>query len=101
MGRRSSHPCYQWLLDFDHFAENVEVEAVQSLVREFNNTNFRLFSWCLAGKAQKRLGPGCPGSQSGKLKKARALGIRIVSEKELKDMLGVLGVYDEPIKILS
>jgi uncharacterized protein (TIGR04255 family) len=49
-----------YVLDFDYYAENVELTAVESLVKHFNKTNFSLFKWCLGEKAKKVLGEGRP-----------------------------------------
>lgn len=53
-------PMKRYLLDFDYFSENVELDAVESRIKEFNNTNFALFSWCLGDKAKRLLGEGKP-----------------------------------------
>jgi uncharacterized protein (TIGR04255 family) len=45
-------------LDFDYYAENVEIESVESCIKRFNETNFLLFHWCLGEKAKKLLGEG-------------------------------------------
>src|SRR5262249_13995494 len=43
-------PLMNYLLDFDYYAENVELSAVEPLVKHFNKTNFSLFRWCLGEK---------------------------------------------------
>jgi len=48
----------QYNLDFDYFSENVEASDVNSLIQEFHETNFALFSWCLGENAKKLLGEG-------------------------------------------
>lgn len=45
-------------LDFDYYAENVELTDVESLIQKFNETNFAVFHWCLGEKALKLLGEG-------------------------------------------
>lgn len=47
-------------LDFDYYSENVELGAVESCIKRFNETNFALFSWCLGEKAKQLLGEGKP-----------------------------------------
>jgi uncharacterized protein (TIGR04255 family) len=50
----------QYTLDFDYYAENVEAKDVPARVKQFNEINFALFSWCLGDKARKLLGEGRP-----------------------------------------
>lgn len=50
----------QYTLDFDYYCENVEAAAVDARLKEFNKTNFALFSWCLGDKAKKLLGAAKP-----------------------------------------
>ena len=47
-------------LDFDYYAENVELGDVEGCIKKFNATNFALFSWCLGDKSKALLGEGRP-----------------------------------------
>lgn len=47
-----------YLLDFDYFSENVELDSVGATIEAFHETNFALFNWCLGEKAKRLLGPG-------------------------------------------
>lgn len=47
-----------YTLDFDYFKEGVEFGEVIPLLKQFNETNFSLFIWCLDDKAKKVLGEG-------------------------------------------
>jgi len=49
-----------YTLDFDYFQENVEEINVLELLRNFNETNFYLFSWCIGEKARELLGESKP-----------------------------------------
>lgn len=55
---KATEPMY--MLDMDYFAENIEFQEVESLIKYFNETNFRFFSWCLGDKAKTALGKGQP-----------------------------------------
>lgn len=50
----------EFTLDFDFYCENMKAVAVQDRLKEFNRTNFLLFSWCLGPKARAVLGEGRP-----------------------------------------
>lgn len=50
----------KYYLDFDYFAENVEVSRVPELLKGFHETNFSFFHWCLGEKAKALLGASTP-----------------------------------------
>jgi len=45
-----------YVLDFDFYREEVEVEEFERLLCAFNALNFKLFSWCIGSKALDCLG---------------------------------------------
>lgn len=55
-GPMTSQVTRTYQLDFDYYSENVEMDAVESYIEQFNRTNFALFNWCIGDKARKLLG---------------------------------------------
>ena len=45
-----------YTLDFDFYEDNIQYDAVLSLVSQFNQQNFRFFRWAIGPKALDRLG---------------------------------------------
>jgi uncharacterized protein (TIGR04255 family) len=48
----------EYYLDFDYFNENIDFKDAFELIKEFKETNFDLFLWCLGDKAKDLLGEG-------------------------------------------
>lgn len=47
---------FQFVLDYDYSAENVEADKALGKVTDFNGLNFSFFSWSIGPKARKELG---------------------------------------------
>jgi uncharacterized protein (TIGR04255 family) len=58
VGQSEGKPAEQFTLDFDHFdAGEVACSEVKSLLKDFNDSTFRLFCWCLTEEGYKALAP--------------------------------------------
>ena len=52
-----------YTIDFDFYNENVEIDAVLSMVSEFNHESFQFFLWAIGAKARERMGKSIPKGQ--------------------------------------
>jgi uncharacterized protein (TIGR04255 family) len=55
-----SEPGGPYVLDFDFYDENIEVEATLPLLEQFDREGFRFFSWAIGEKTREKLGKATP-----------------------------------------
>lgn len=59
-GANGTNGTVNYLLDYDYWAENIEVALVSEFLKKANETNFQFFSWCLGEEGRAWLGEATP-----------------------------------------